>query len=270
MAKFSFIATNYRLCPPSQYRGLCHVRSCGHYVANKEFRDFELQKDFFEFYWCISGNGIFEHKEETFSLNAGEVCCYFPGEVHKIHTGSEKWNYYWLTLDGEGLPELIELFQLRQKPWWVGQCPVELFEKMLQMLSFPNVYGMHCAALYAYEILSIAANGPFQKVSTQFEELMQEIENNYQNSDFSICATAKKMGIHRSTLYRFFVSQPGLSPQTYLVTFRLKMALERIIAGVSVKTVAFECGFSDPNYFTRLFRKRYGITPTGYRQKLEH
>ena len=99
---------------------------------------------------------------------------------------------------------------------------------------------------------------------------MQEIENNYQNSDFSICATAKKMGIHRSTLYRFFVSQTGLSPQTYLVTFRLKMALERIIAGVSVKTVAFECGFSDPNYFTRLFRKRYGITPTGYRQKLEH
>ena len=78
------------------------------------------------------------------------------------------------------------------------------------------------------------------------------------------------MGIHRSTLYRLFVSQTGLSPQTYLVTFRLKAALGRIIAGASVKTVAFDCGFSEPNYFTRLFRKRYGITPTEYRQRLGH
>lgn len=270
MKKFSFVIANYRLGKPGEYRGLFNVRSCGHYWTEREFRDFELKRDFLELYWCISGTGIFEHQDATYTLHPGEVCCYFPGEVHKIRASSDKWNYYWLTLDGPELPSVIEIFNLRQKPWQAGRCPVELFEKLLQILLFPNVYGMHQAALYAHEILSTAVNGPFTEINSQFEELLEEIENRYNETDFSICAIAEKFGIHRSTLHRLFVSHTGLSPQAYLMNYRLKEALEKIIAGMPVKSVAFECGFSDPGYFTRLFRKKYGITPTGLKSGLLH
>ncbi len=267
MPKFYFITTNYRIGPPTPYRGLCHVRSCGHYCTGKEFQDHLAEKNFLELYWCVSGNGVFEHNGKVSTLYPGEVCCYFPGEFHNIHAETDKWDYYWLTLDGPEIPELIRHFQLQKEPWKAGKCPVELFEKLLRSLSFSNVHGMHRASLYAYEILSLAANGAFQAPDTQVEQLIEEIENNFHQPNFSICTTAKKLGIHRSTLYRLFMANTGLSPQNYLVEYRLKEAMIRIIAGVPVKTVAFECGFADPNYFTRLFHKKYGMTPTEYRHK---
>ena len=69
------------------------------------------------------------------------------------------------------------------------------------------------------------------------------------------------------TLYRLFVSRTGMSPQNYLIACRLREALARLHAGEPLKTIAFECGFSDQNYFTRIFRKKYGIPPAQFRRR---
>jgi AraC-like DNA-binding protein len=58
----------------------------------------------------------------------------------------------------------------------------------------------------------------------------------------------------------------GISPRLYLEELRLKTAMDILFReGSSVKEAAIQCGIPDVNYFCRLFKKRFGISPGKYR-----
>ena len=58
----------------------------------------------------------------------------------------------------------------------------------------------------------------------------------------------------------------GLSPMEYLASRRVAQARILLFSTtLSIKEIAFRCGFSDPYYFTKVFTKRTGLCPTRYR-----
>ncbi len=65
---------------------------------------------------------------------------------------------------------------------------------------------------------------------------------------------------------RQFEKVRGISPGRYLASLRLEEAM-RLIAGsrFTVKKVAEQCGFGDANYFCKVFRKSFGVSPGAYR-----
>ncbi len=76
----------------------------------------------------------------------------------------------------------------------------------------------------------------------------------------------ERSGLSQSYLCEIFQSIVGVPPTEYLNDVRLQQA-RRLIrdARLSIKEVAATVGIRDANYFARLFRKRFGITPTAYR-----
>ncbi len=69
----------------------------------------------------------------------------------------------------------------------------------------------------------------------------------------------KRFGV----LYRRFIKA---TPLKTLIHVRMHHARGLLAAGeLTVRQVAFECGYEDPAYFCRLFKKRFGVTPAGYR-----
>lgn len=95
------------------------------------------------------------------------------------------------------------------------------------------------------------------------------IENNYDKSSFSVREIVAELKIDRSYLFRLFKNKMGTSVQGYLTGYRLKKA-EVLLANstLSVKDVAYSCGFSDQMYFSRVFRRAKGQSPTDFRQKI--
>ena len=78
---------------------------------------------------------------------------------------------------------------------------------------------------------------------------------------------AKAAGLSPNYLSRKFRQATGTGVHEYLTFLRLKeAALELLSTDSSVTEIALRCGFSDGNYFKDVFKKRYGITPTGYRK----
>lgn len=64
---------------------------------------------------------------------------------------------------------------------------------------------------------------------------------------------------------RLFSSAYGMTPQKYLMNIRIRHACSMLRdSGLSVTEVAMRCGFSDPNYFSRIFRKYTGYSPTEF------
>ncbi|MBN1814567.1 MAG: helix-turn-helix domain-containing protein, partial [Anaerolineae bacterium] len=93
-----------------------------------------------------------------------------------------------------------------------------------------------------------------------------------QNYDHALSRweVAEAVGVSESYLSRVFSQELGLSPWEYLNRYRIFQAkrMLRHTSG-SVKTVAHRVGFRDPAYFSRVFRKLTGFSPSAYREHPE-
>lgn len=97
------------------------------------------------------------------------------------------------------------------------------------------------------------------------DNLMDFIENNYENSELSIDDISSALGLSRVQLYRKTKSNFDLSPIDLLRKYRLrKAALLLKDSNLSVSEIAYMTGFSSPAYFTRCFKELFGVPPTSY------
>ena len=78
-------------------------------------------------------------------------------------------------------------------------------------------------------------------------------------------ALAELIGLTESHLIRAFHREFGLPPHAYHLRLRLARAVELLSYGLSVATVANECGFADQGHLSRKFKEVYGLTPGAWR-----
>ncbi|MCD8165417.1 MAG: ATP-binding protein [Bacteroides sp.] len=91
------------------------------------------------------------------------------------------------------------------------------------------------------------------------------IEKNMGNSEYSIEELSREVGMSRVNLYRKLQSITGNTPTEFVKSVRLKKAAELLKEGkMSVVEVAYTVGFNTPSYFTKSFKKMFGVLPTQY------
>ncbi|MDL2217739.1 AraC family transcriptional regulator [Christensenellaceae bacterium OttesenSCG-928-M15] len=74
--------------------------------------------------------------------------------------------------------------------------------------------------------------------------------------------------VSASYLHRVFKKQTGVSPLQYALNLRLKKAEELLHStSLTLAEIANHCGFEDPGYFSRAFKKKMGLPPGAYREK---
>ena len=97
------------------------------------------------------------------------------------------------------------------------------------------------------------------------EALFHQLEENWQNPDFDIGNYCQAMAMSKSQLYRKTISLTGLSPNALLKEFRLEKAKELLKRkGYNIAQITFDSGFTSPSYFTKCFKKKYGLLPMAY------
>lgn len=80
-----------------------------------------------------------------------------------------------------------------------------------------------------------------------------------------LCET---FGCSRTTLMNSFKDKYGITLGEYITQYRLQKAEDMLLESKkSIKSIAVENGFSDQNYFSKVFIKKYGLTPTKFREK---
>ena len=99
-------------------------------------------------------------------------------------------------------------------------------------------------------------------------QILRKIEAEYADPDLSPEKAAEDLGISKRYLQTLLAGSGTSFVQTLNAT-RLDRASDLLAdpraGGLSIAEIAFRTGFLDPGYFTRLFRKRFGITPREWR-----
>jgi AraC-like DNA-binding protein len=97
------------------------------------------------------------------------------------------------------------------------------------------------------------------------ELLFNKLEKNWQNPDFDIDDYCHEMAMSKSQLYRKTITLTGLSPNLLLKEFRLEKAKELMKKQYfNISQITFDSGFTSPSYFTKCFKKKYGLLPMSY------
>lgn len=87
--------------------------------------------------------------------------------------------------------------------------------------------------------------------------------------DISLGHTAKVVGINPFYLSKLFKDETGLKFIDFVNGNRLQKAKIMLTSGdKSIKEISYACGFTDQNYFAKIFKKYYGVTPTEYKNMI--
>ena len=95
--------------------------------------------------------------------------------------------------------------------------------------------------------------------------LFDTLEENWQDQDFNVAHYCQALGMSKSQLYRKTIALCGFSPVLLMKNFRLEKAKALMKKQrCSISEITFNSGFASPSYFTKCFKKRYGLLPIAY------
>ena len=105
-----------------------------------------------------------------------------------------------------------------------------------------------------------------EKTNSVVEKAKEYIVEHF-SKDLSLEEMAKELGISPYYLSKLFKESEGVNYIDYVTGLRIKYAKEQLNnSDKSIKEICHESGYGDPNYFSRIFKKWTGVTPTEYRE----
>jgi DNA-binding response OmpR family regulator len=95
------------------------------------------------------------------------------------------------------------------------------------------------------------------------------IDLHISEKEFNMDSIAQQLGVSRSSFFKKVKSLTGYSPMDLLKEYRMNKA-EKLLRTTehTISSIAFQSGFSDISYFGKCFRKKYGVSPKEYREKM--
>jgi len=125
------------------------------------------------------------------------------------------------------------------------------------------------AASCFYEIMALlrrerARQSP-QKLPALIQSAVSYLDSHFSKPSLSIADVAKASGVSEAHFRRLFREAVGQSPRQYLIGKRISHAISLLDSGVlTVQQVSEQSGFSDPKYFSTVFKQVVGCSPSAY------
>ena len=222
--------------------------------------------------WCEAGGhrrGI--EKDEALLLPAGLAHAYGAD-------AKEPWSIYWAHFTGTHAPFYLNAVPPAPRTLHVQESiaaeTTHAFTRLLDALALgfgrrPVTYAAH--VLQHILGLLIYANPdaiPDRDAVQPVSPVMQAIHCMSHRLDRPPCLVelAERLGLSPSRFAHRFKQQTGYAPIDYLTRMRIQRACQLLIStSQPVQAVAQQLGYTDPYYFSRVFRRIMGIPPSSYR-----
>ena len=219
-----------------------------------------------QFHYVTEGCGIVRAGSKEFCVKAGELFLTFPFEEFSYEaTGTDPWEFYQFTFGGADASFFCdEIGFSPETPVFVDDDELSVKKALFSLWEvLPEQPGKK------YEVIS-----RFYALIAQFK--LKENKNyvekakDYIHSRFPfpirIEQIAQYVGLDRTYLFKLFVKEEGISPQEYLIRYRLERAQFFLsLPDLPVAQIAASCGFGDAPSFCKHFKARFGCTPTAFR-----
>jgi AraC-like DNA-binding protein len=237
------------------------------------------------YFFVFIDNGSSTHKVDFHdqTISDGQLLFVLPNQIHTPPKQLEGPKYYKLGFDDNCLSLLPQQFSFLINPLNTQIISFDnaskkrvksLFENLNQLLHSDND-PQNVAIILAHlnSILTefnIAYFKSVTKENVQSNKIQKFIEfkvavETHLTEHHSINSIAENLSVTTNNLYNIVKEFSGISPKEF-ITNRLMLEAQRKLhySKLSIKELAYELGFNDPDYFSRLFKKNTGKSVSSY------
>jgi len=212
---------------------------------------------------CLSGEGEAVIGDSALALRAGSLLFVFDGERFRIARESEL-SYMYIDFSGARGDTLLRRFGIdRVNSLFDGmEGLLPLWSESLARASSETV------DLAAESTLLLTFSRLFGSVSERsglVGRIVQLTEEHFADPGLGVSALAAELSYNPKYLSHAFKERMGIGYAEYLRSVRIRYAISLFDRGLdSVKNVALLSGFTDPLYFSSIFRRAVGLSPKEY------
>lgn len=228
------------------------------------------------FFFRDSSSAEIDQKEREEVISAGHMILYRPGEMQKYrYYAEDQTEVFWVHFTGGSVPAVLDEYNLpsRGQVFYTGTSPDYhwLFLQMIQEMQMcrPNYEELlplllrHILLLANRQIREGQKNDSF--IQTEIRQATQYFRK-YYNTDINIDDYSRSRHISTCWFIRKFKEYTGVTPMQYILSVRITNAQNLLeTTGYSITEIAALVGYDNPLYFSRLFHKQLGVSPTAYR-----
>jgi len=258
------------------YKNLdAYVYTCGYEHCKPGHSYGPVLRSGYLIHYILEGCGCYQARGRRFDLKKGDAFLICPDELIFYQADRQKpWTYTWIGFQGVKIREYLERTSLLDTlVFHYGQdSQLQLcHEKMFEANQKPKNRDLILNSIL-YDYLFLLANKfPNERFSAQerqeiyVKEALIYLTSHY-DSRLSVRSLAQHLGLDRSYLHRLFKAATRLSPQEYLLDLRIRKACELLQeTELSISIISLSVGYEDTLYFSKLFRRKRGVSPSQYR-----
>lgn len=216
-----------------------------------------------ELIYNISGSGIMTVNGKDYAFGPDTILLCPPGVWHDKRPEEGFKDIYMRFLDWDQLTDVfcLETGGDRRLLQLLEVLHSSYFEKGTE-----QVCNALCDAILGLLRPLLTGEGENPYVKT----LRSCIIDRFADPDFSVGEAMGEIPINKDHLRRLFAAQTGFTPQGYLTHLRIEKAKRLLREGRGVAEVAYRCGYYDPLYFSRIFGKATGVSPSQWQKEVKN
>ena len=213
-----------------------------------------------------------------YSISEGDIFLIFPGEWHTYSPNPETgWKEYWIGFKGINIDSRVSagFFSKHSPIYRVGynDTLISLFKEAIQVAMKQEKHFQQLLAGIVNYMLGLAfsidsnkklKNSMNLELVNRARAFMQEnIETNIEMPEI-----ADHLIISYSSFRHIFKQYTGIAPSQYYLNLKIQRAKDMLkSSSASIKEISYILHFDTPEYFTKLFKKKTGLTPSQFREQ---
>ncbi len=235
----------------------------------------------FQILYITSGKAYFyfNNSKEPTVVTAGHMVVYRPKEPQRyIYYGVDQTEVYWVHFTGGNVKNLLRHYGIKDEMQVINTGTsleyVRIFKQMIQELQRGQTDYKESLVLLLLQLFILIHRQLSKEQIRKNEYLDREMElaiqyfHSHYNTEINIENYAVSRGMSISWFIRCFKQYTNTTPMQYLVSIRITNAQVLLeTTNYNITEIGRIIGYENPLYFSRIFRKQKGISPSEYRKQ---
>ena len=217
-----------------------------------------------------NGTAVLCRDEKEITFKDKDILVMFPGE-RIFYKAQTDWTIKWIGVSGSQVENIFNMLGVkREKPIFTPKNHEEISSIMSQLYDIKydsSMFTKYKIQSLVYSFFSLLLADKSVKTSSDpVKSALRIIKYNY-NNDLNIKAMADDLFLDSAYFSRLFKSKVGISPKKFILQTHIEKSKELLRnTDRHIKEIAITIGYHDPLYFSKIFYKTEGMTPSKYRE----